>query len=485
MIQLKIRTEYSFGETYAPIPRIIERLKELGVFYAAIVDCNTWGHVKWHQACRTAGIIPILGVEVIVSGTEDRETRMFFHALNADGLKEMYAFMTKSHRQMIVTRYGRKPRLYRCDVELMSENVIVFAGDITDGRWLKKINAHLDLSPASVELNYKKQKIAEEYGLKSFDVSDNAYAYPEDREVFDIISSGKLKPTDQHIVPVKQGNTSIRYIAYDLPKAKPVVLPFADPVINKHVWAGLDKKFKERKIDTSTPELYQKYVDRIKYELALIKEKGFSSYFLIIEDIVLNTKKYVQFNNAKQPAAGSLVCYLLGITQIDPMTSGLLLENFANAIRNKLMNIVLKVPEGKQDIIMDYIELTYRESARVGKRLFYTPFKALKTVCTALKIADKKSHLGKTLMIEYAFAKKCFFKTLSADTEKNIWTYKVFSNASKIEGHVFSQEKDPAGVAITSKNIMDCCSIDDNGIAQIDMDDAAKLGLIKIEISGS
>src|SRR5687768_18334237 len=123
MIQLKIRTEYSFGQTYAPISRIIQRLKELGCTSAGIVDNSTWGHVKWHEACIQAGISPMLGVEVCVSD-DNTAHRMWFLAMDEAGLAELYKATSKSHLQQLKTKYGSTPRLYRNDVLNMSGGII-------------------------------------------------------------------------------------------------------------------------------------------------------------------------------------------------------------------------------------------------------------------------------------------------------------------------------------------------------------------------
>ena len=126
MIQLRIRTEYTFGQTFAPTTRVVQRLKELGCTAAAIVDENsTWGHVPWFKACKAAGIQPMLGVSMVVSDDEQTH-RMWFLARNKDGLSELYRLTSKGHGQQIPTRTGSIPRLYRKDVLGMSENILKF-----------------------------------------------------------------------------------------------------------------------------------------------------------------------------------------------------------------------------------------------------------------------------------------------------------------------------------------------------------------------
>lgn len=88
MIHLRVKTEYSFGQTFAPIKRVIQRLQDIGCTAAAIVDNSTWGHVAWYKSCKDAGIQPLLGVECVVSDDETPH-RMWFLAKNQQGLGEL------------------------------------------------------------------------------------------------------------------------------------------------------------------------------------------------------------------------------------------------------------------------------------------------------------------------------------------------------------------------------------------------------------
>ena len=136
MIQLRLRTEYSFGQTFAPIDRVISRLKELGCTHAGIVDqASTWGHLDWFNKCTAAGIKPILGVELVVTDDEESVQKMWFLAKNEQGLRELYKASSLSFRQQIRSKFGSTPRLYRTDVLLMSDDIIKFSGDIVDGEF--------------------------------------------------------------------------------------------------------------------------------------------------------------------------------------------------------------------------------------------------------------------------------------------------------------------------------------------------------------
>ncbi|MCK5018815.1 MAG: PHP domain-containing protein, partial [Candidatus Peribacteraceae bacterium] len=166
MIQLKLRTEYSFGQTFASV----DRIAVLGYPIIGIVDSSTWGHVAAYNACEKAQIQSILGVESIVSDS-DSTLKMWFLARNTEGLSELYRAVSRAHQQ----RLGASPRLFRSDISAMSDNIIKFAGEITDAPFLKEVDARMDLSPASMILNARKKSIASTHGLPLVSVSDNSY----------------------------------------------------------------------------------------------------------------------------------------------------------------------------------------------------------------------------------------------------------------------------------------------------------------------
>ncbi len=152
MIHLRLRTEYSFGQTFAPIGALIAHLKTMGVTAAGIVDGSTWGHVEWFTKCTAAGIQPLLGAECVVSD-DDRQTRMWFLASTTQALSELYQALSHSYQQPLKTKFGSLNRLYRSDVLGMSPAILKFAGDSVDGPFLHEVKAYADLNPSSVIRN--------------------------------------------------------------------------------------------------------------------------------------------------------------------------------------------------------------------------------------------------------------------------------------------------------------------------------------------
>jgi len=200
MIQFKIKTEYTFGQTFAPLNKIISCLKDQGCKAAGIVDLNsTWGHVAWFKGCKAAGIIPLLGVDLVVSD-DDTTQRMWFLAKTQAGLSELYKFSSKAHQQMVSTKAGRFARLYKKDIELMSNNIMKFAGDIVDRDFLVSVEAVIDINPSSRILAIKKKQLAKDTGLLLIATSDNAYSLDKDKQTFEFMGRARTKTTPQYIL---------------------------------------------------------------------------------------------------------------------------------------------------------------------------------------------------------------------------------------------------------------------------------------------
>lgn len=486
MIQLRIKTEYTFGQTFAPIGRVIDRLKEMGVTAAGIVDLNsTWGHVPWFKACKAAGITPMLGVDLVVSD-EDATHRMWFLAKNRDGLSELYRATSKAHQQPIVTRAGSLPRLYRNDVRRMSENIAKFAGDIADGEFLKEVGAIIDLNPSSRILNVKKKALAASTGLPVVETSDNAYAFEDDKEAFEFAARAGLKATPQHIIDIDDSPTAIMLAeacaGLELPTA-PMIRAEGD--LEAICRAGI--KYRQME-DRWTDE----YEERLNYELELIRSKDFESYFIIVADMVHYAKEHMLVGPSRGSAAGSLVCYLARITEIDPLPPKLYFERFIDVSRTDLPDIDLDFPDDKRQMVFDYMAEKYGASnvAHIGTISQFKPKSALIQVCKALNIPPAATGAVKVAMIERSSAdsraNNCLQDTLET-TEPGrqfIAAYPQAKAAMLLEGHASHTGVHAAGLLVCNDEITNYATVDQHGIAHLDKISAEQLGLLKIDVLG-
>jgi len=488
MIQLKLRSEYTFGETFAPIDRMVQRLKELGCTAAAIVDKNsTWGHVAWFKACKDAGIQPMLGIELCVSDDEQTNS-MWFIAKNKEGLAELYRLASKSWQQTIAAKFGSIPRLYRSDVLSMSSNIFIFAGEVTDQEFLRDCGAMIDLSPASRILNMKKKAVAEQTQLLCVNVCDNAYAYEEDKATFELISKAGLKATPQHIFALDDRFAlTEQTVAHECRELELPVAPMirADGNLEEICRAGI----KFRNMETTWS---QEYEERMQYELELIRSKDFESYFIIVSDMVHYAKQHMLVGPSRGSAAGSLVCYLARITEIDPIPPKLYFERFIDVSRTDLPDIDLDFPDNKRHMVFEYMAEKYgmNNVAHIGTISQFKPKSALIQVCKALNIPPAATAAVKVAMIERSSAdsraNNCLLDTLetTAPGKEFIAQYPQAMAASLIEGHASHTGVHAAGLLVCNDEITNYCVVDNNGIAHIEKGAAESLGLLKIDVLG-
>lgn len=269
---------------------------------------------------------------------------------------------------------------------------------------------------------------------------------------------------------------------------------------------------------------HTKYADRIKFELSVLQGAGLSSYFLIVQDIV----NYVKSNGwlpgpGRGSAAGCLVSYLIGITEINPIKYNLLFERFYNEGRNtadhiSMPDIDVDVPINKREKIIEYIKNKYG-SDKVSQMITFNTMKgrgALKEVLRVYdnisfeemnritkfipdeaKIADElqemKEDTGEASIIRWALennAEKlkewCY---ISEDGSLSGPLAKRFEQAIRLEGTKSNQSKHAAGVVISSEKLSAVCpmvydSKNKQSIAGMEMQDLESLGLIKFDILG-
>jgi len=475
MIQLRIRSEYTFRQTFAPMNKIIARLQSIGCTAAGLVDIDsTWGHVPWFKACHQAGIKPLLGVDLVVTD-DDRSLRMWFLARNKNGLSELYRATTQAHQQQLATKVGHLPRLYTSDVIGMSDNIIRFAGDRTDGMFLAEVNAFLDLNPSSRIVNAAKSRAAAEYDLPIVATSDNWYADEKDRLMLEFIPRGREKQTPQHILADLEYQEAAEIIAGNCD----VQLPRAAMVA---VTGDLEQLCRDG-IEYRNMNWTGEYESRLQYELKLIRSKNYESYFVIVADMTVYAKSRMLVGPSRGSAAGSLVCYASRITEIDPLPNGLFFERFIDVSRVDLPDIDLDFPDDKRQMVFDYMSEKYGAGnvAHIGTVNRFKPRSALIQVCKALRIAPSATYKIKMAMVDDGL------ESTMNNTEAGrafVQLYPQAMVAAKLEGHISHSGVHAAGLLIGTDRIDGFCAVDTSGIAHLDKSSAERLGLLKIDVLG-
>ena len=488
-VQLRVRTEFSFGETFAAIKDVVAHLSRTGVKVAGIVDVGTWGHVQWDKACRAAGITPMFGVQIAVVEKLDSEDRpsMWFLARTDAGLKELYRFSSLANKQAV----RGVARLSYADVRRMSDEIAKFAGNVMDATFLKSIGAYADLDPGSPIANRKKIKM----GLRRVAVSDNYYPAAVDRNVFEMIGR-QSKPSPQHILPPSEliaaldlKDEGAEEFANAAELVADVQLPKAPRLYFEGDLEGLCRAgIVERGIDP-WPDEYEK---RLKYELEMIRSKDFESYFLMVSDMVKYAKTKMLVGPSRGSAAGSLVCYLTRITEIDPIKAELIFERFIDVTRKDLPDIDLDFVDTKRHLVIEYLRGKYGAAnvAQIGTVSTYQARSALVAIAKKLDIPPWETNAVKDAIFERssgdARANFALMDTLEQTDpgRKLLAKHPAMRLAAQIEAHASHSGVHAAGILVCNEAIENFCSVTADGIAQIDKKDAEKLNLLKIDVLG-
>jgi DNA polymerase III alpha subunit len=488
----------------------MEQVLALGSGAMAITDIGTWGHAAFAKEAKKKGIKPIFGVELLVCASLDKRakpvgTPFVFLARNNEGLKEMYQLVSLANDQFYYL-----PRISYAQLATVSENLWVLVGE--NARMdLVKPRTHLSfiLSPRSTPWNKKVVGLM----LPRVVCCDNTHPRPEDSAAYEVLAWQN-----------RDSRTSITHIAteYELRNAIPeadgeafaatnriaadcnAVLPRAEivtPEKPKSLYEMCMDGAELRQLDYKTVDIIdaprrvlvnEKYQERLERELEMIRSKNFEDYFYVIADLVNWAKTQMLVGPARGSSAGSLVCFLLGITDVDPLVHDLMFERFIDVTRADLPDIDIDFQDTRRDLLFPYLEARYgaERVGRLGTVSRYKAKSALGDVAKELSIPEWEIKDVKGAIVERsggdARATFCIKDTLEGlDIGKALVAkYPGILLAGELEGHATNTGKHAAGVVLSNEPIRNYCSESEHGVACIDKKDAEVLNLLKIDALG-
>jgi DNA polymerase-3 subunit alpha len=234
----------------------------------------------------------------------------------------------------------------------------------------------------------------------------------------------------------------------------------------------------------------EKYMERIEEELGIIKEKNFSSYFLVVRNIIAWAKSQdIMVGPGRGSSAGSLVCYALGITEIDPLKYNLLFSRFINAERNDLPDIDTDIADNKRERVRSYIESEYKNVASIATFQQFRGKGIVRDVSRALNVP--LSDVNKVLKVCDTWESFC--------TAKNTQWFRakypdVEVYGEKLRGRIRGTGVHAAGIVTSKEPIFKYAPMETRAssnnkkeripVVAVDMEEAAEIGLIKIDALG-
>ena len=548
---LHTHSHYSLLDGLAKIDDLIDKAVELNMDSLAITDHGVmYGAVEFYQKAKAKNIKPIIGMEAYVAttsrhnknaGVDDKRNHLILLAKNDTGYKNLIKLTTSAHLE----GFYYKPRI---DKELLrehSEGIIassaciagevpraILSGDLKKAEEIirefqeifGKENFYLELQHHP---SFKEQEIVNKAliglskttGASLIATNDVHYISKEDDKAQDILMCIQMNRTVD-----EKDRLSMVGDDYSLKSQETMIEQFKhipEAIENtQKIVASCNIELELGKIllphykvpDDLSPDEYleklcrgeiqkrygksnEEIEKRLRFELDTIKKMGFDSYFLIVQDFVNWSKsKGIVVGPGRGSAAGSIVSYLIGITDIDPLKYNLLFERFLNPDRISMPDIDLDFADNRRDEVLKYVSQKYGKD-HVAQIITFG------TMAARAAIRDT----GRALGIPYSFcdkvAKAIPMFTKLPDALENVKELKdiyngsseaknLIDNALKLEGVARHSSTHACGVVI-SKNTLNhytpCQFPPQNNsgiVTQYEMHNIEDLGLLKMDFLG-
>ncbi|MDD5710483.1 MAG: DNA polymerase III subunit alpha [Candidatus Colwellbacteria bacterium] len=561
-VHLHTHSHYSLLDGLSKIDALIDKAKSLGMEALAITDHgNLYGSVEFYQKAKKAGTKPIIGMEGYVAqrsrhdkepGKDSERYHLTLLVKNEMGYKNLVQLATKAHLE----GFYYKPRMDRELLEAHHEGLICLsgcpAGELSRAlehgektkayeiaKYYKRLfgdDYYIEIQPQTKFNQKDLTELAQELDIKVVATQDSHYVERADQPTHDIllaIQTGNkiddesrfnfggymafFASAEEMLELFKEGGMAIdeksaleaidntaevsekcnfdfklkqlHLPKYQLPQGEKNSIEYLRKLVN----GGIKERF--GKADKAIQ-------DRIEHELAIIQKTGFEDYFLIVQDLVNWAKdRGIMVGPGRGSAAGSLVSYLLNITEVDPLKYGLLFERFLNPERNEMPDIDLDFADNRRDEVFGYLREKYGED-HVAQIITFGTMAARQAVRDA----------GRAMGLPYSFcdqiAKLIPFNPNQGRPKSEIETYlqtipelkqiadsdpkakELLQMASHLEGVARHASVHACGTVVTEKPITEYLAIqrapqDDNTIiTQVEMHGVEDLGLLKIDLLG-
>ena len=548
---LHVHTEYSLLDGANKIKEYVARVKKLGMDSAAITDHGVmYGVIDFYKEAKAQGIKPILGCEVYVApgsrfdkeagNNEDRYYHLVLLAENNEGYQNLMKIVSIG----FIDGFYYKPRVDIETLETYHEGIIALsaclAGEIP--RYIMrgmyeeacksalryqnifgKNNFFLELQdhgmPEQKQVNQSLLRMSREMGIELVATNDVHYTYAEDVKPHDILlclQTGKrLSDEDrmryeggQYFVKspeematlfpyapealentykiAQRCNVEIEFGVTKLPKYDVPEGYTSWEYLNKLCWDGFAERY---------PDDTGKLRDQLTYELSIIQKMGYVDYFLIVWDFIKYSRDHgIAVGPGRGSAAGSLVSYTLGITNIDPAKYQLLFERFLNPERVSMPDIDVDFCFERRQEVIDYVVRKYGKD-RVAQIVTFGTLAARGVLRDVGRVMDmpyafvdsiaKMVPQELNITLDRALKTNPEFKTLY-DTNEQV--KELVDMSMRLEGLPRHTSMHAAGVVISQKAVDEYVPLsraqDGSLTTQFTMTTLEELGLLKMDFLG-
>ena len=485
-IPLCVKSDHSLLKSMIKIDDLITFLKDNNITACGLNDDNLFGAIEFYNKCLKNNIKPILGLTLKLD-----KKPIYLYAKNYNGYQELLKLNTIIQQREINV----------IDLEKNSLNVICVISYSNSNLYNSLINIYKDVFIGYAN-NYEKnnaliitKNIVFFQEIKALTLQDISYLkyltmIENNTNIQNLINENYEKNyylLDVDLDDIKSTQDFANLIDIKIPKHKNYIPKYKIADDSFEYLYALTKKGLLKRLNN---EKKLEYFQRLNYELNVIKEMGFVDYFLIVYDYVLFAKKNdILVGPGRGSAAGCLVAYSLGITDIDPLKYDLLFERFLNKDRVTMPDIDIDFEDTKRGKVIDYLKEKYGKD-KVANIMTYATLgtkQVLRDVAKILNIPEEKfnqifKHIDskKSLLMNYQ-QNKNIQNALKNDQELK----KFYQISLKLEGLKRQVSTHAAGVIISNEkldNIIPIIYNDENILTGCTMEYLEDLGLIKMDL---
>jgi DNA polymerase-3 subunit alpha len=553
-VHLHTHSHYSLLDGLAKIDDLIGRAKELGMKALALTDHgNLYGAVEFYKKALKEDIKPILGVEAyIAKGSrfekqyQKNNGKNYFHLIllceNNKGWQNLVQLITKAHLEGFYYR----PRIDKEILRQHSEGLIALsacpAGEIPQiilnnqfeeaektvkeyqeifgkDNFFLELGYHPNIEDVA-KVNEGLKKLSQKTGAPLVATQDIHYLKSEDADYHDVLLAVQTgnKIDDDDRLTLKADDFSMRppemMIEFfkDLPEAienttkiaercnvnltlNQILLPKFPLPENEISAVDYLKKLISERLPNRYDDSDSKVLERLNYELEVIEKTGFADYFLIVSDFVNWAKERgIVVGPGRGSAAGSIISYILGITDIDPLKYDLLFERFLNPDRIAMPDIDIDFTDVRRDEVFAYLRQKYGED-RVAQIITFG------TMAARAALRDAGRALGQPYGFCDQLAKLIPFGQTLEESLKNVAEFKelyqknpdakkIIDAAKHLEGVARHASVHACGLVVSKEPLTNHVPLqrspqDPNAIiTQFEMHSIEDLGLLKIDLLG-
>ncbi len=485
-IPLIVKTNYSLLTSLIDIEKLISKCKSMNLNAVAICDDNMYGVMEFYKCALKNNIKPIIGLEITID-----DKNIMLYAKNYNGYQNLcyissndktYDILKKNNADLILIVPYESLEIY----DKLSD---IFKDVYVSYKNLEERNNIKNKKCVFANVIRCLEKEDREYLKYLYMIKDGKKINNKDEYIFDD-NNYLIEDLTKYINKADLINYKVIYEMCNMQiEKKDDLLPKYNYDKNFNEFKYLTELCKKGLLKRFNNKVPIKYADRLMYELSIINKMGFCNYFLVVWDFIKYSKQNkILVGPGRGSAAGSLVSYSLGITDIDPIKYNLFFERFLNPERVTMPDIDVDFDASKRNRVIDYVISKYGNK-NVAQIITFSTLKSKQVIRDVSRIFDIDTKIVdsfvKLIDSNLSLVDNKKNNLVSLELSKDILLSRVYDVAMHIEGLKRQTSIHAAGVIISSKNLdryIPITKISDNEyITGYTMNYLEELGLLKMD----